>query len=278
MKRLSIRLNLMLSLAAISILVLTGLPAQRAAAFGGCEEDCAKCHTLKKDEAENILKSLNPNLKVLEVRDAPARGLWEVTLKANGKKGIAYLDYSKENLIIGQILKVKTRENLTKERYIELNRVDFSAIPLENAIVIGEPKALHRVVVFDDPDCPYCAKLHGILKEIVAERNDIAFFIKLFPLKIHKDAYRKAKAIQCKKSLKLLDDAFSKKKIPDPACDTDEIDRNLELGRKLGITGTPTIVLEDGRVISGALTKEKILEYIDGRTPSTSPEKKAPGK
>lgn len=234
-------------------------------AFGGCEEDCSKCHTLKKEEAQDILKSLNPKFKVLEVRDAPSRGLWEVALSADGKKGIAYIDFSKENLIIGQIIKVKTKENLTRERFVELNKVDFSTIPLDNAIVLGEEKALHRVVIFDDPDCPYCAKLHEIIKEILKERNDVAFFIKLFPLPIHKDAKRKSIAIQCEKSVELLEKAFHKKAIPDPTCETDEIDKNISLGKRLGITGTPTVILEDGRIISGALNKEKLLEYIDGK-------------
>ncbi|RMG05913.1 MAG: hypothetical protein D6726_00410, partial [Nitrospirae bacterium] len=53
--------------------------------------------------------------------------------------------------------------------------------------------------------------------------------------------------------------------IPDPTCKTDEIDKNLSLGKRLGITGTPTVILEDGRIISGALNKEKLLEYIDGK-------------
>ncbi|RMG69744.1 MAG: DsbC family protein, partial [Nitrospirae bacterium] len=65
-------------------------------------------------------------------------------------------------------------------------------------------------------------------------------YIKLFPLtKIHKDAYRKSKAIQCKKSVELLELAFKHKPIADPSCDTDEIDKNIELAKKLGFTGTP---------------------------------------
>jgi thiol:disulfide interchange protein DsbC len=103
------------------------------------------------------------------------------------------------------------------------------------------------------------------VKKIIEKRNDIAFFIKLFPLKSHKDAYRKSKAIQCEKSLKLLEAAFQKKKIPDPLCDTDVIDRNIKLASELGITGTPTIILQDGRILSGAIKAEQIIEYIEGK-------------
>jgi thiol:disulfide interchange protein DsbC len=101
------------------------------------------------------------------------------------------------------------------------------------------------------------------VKRILSERDDIAFYIKLYPLKMHKDAYRKSKAIQCEKSLQLLEDAFAKKEIPDPKCDTDEIDKNIALAQKLGITGTPTIILEDGRILRGLVKAEKLLRYID---------------
>jgi thiol:disulfide interchange protein DsbC len=120
--------------------------------FGGCEPECQKCHTLNNDEAKELLKDLIPDLKVIEVRIAPAKGLWEIAVESKGKKGIAYVDFAKENVIIGQIVKIKTRENLTRERFEELNRIDFSQIPLDNALVMGNPEAEKKVVIFDDPD------------------------------------------------------------------------------------------------------------------------------
>ena len=48
------------------------------------------------------------------------------------------------------------------------------------------------------------------MKKVVRERKDIAFYIKMFPLKIHPGAYDKAKTIVCEKSLKLLEDAYQK--------------------------------------------------------------------
>lgn len=254
----------------IMMTILTGLTLlfvseTGASAFGGCEQDCGKCHSLSKVEAQETLKQLIPDIKVIGVRISPSRGLWEVSLETHGKKGIAYMDFSKENVIIGQIVKIKTKKNLTRKRLMELNKVDFARIPLDNALVMGDPNATYKVVVFDDPDCPFCAKLHKELKEVIEKRKDIAFFIKLFPLKMHKDAYRKAVAIQCKKSLQLLEDAFAKKEIPDPECKTDIIDKNIELAGKLGITGTPTIVLENGKVLGGAIKAGQLIELINDK-------------
>ena len=72
-------------------------------------------------------------------------------------------------------------------------------------------------------------------------------------------------SIQCNKSLQLLEDAFAKKEIPDPECKTDVIDRNIKLAEKLGITGTPTIVLENGKVLSGAIKAKQLIELIEDK-------------
>ncbi len=101
------------------------------------------------------------------------------------------------------------------------------------------------------------------MKKILEKRNDIVFYIKMFPLvKIHPNAYKKSKTIVCKKSLKLLEDAFEKKKIPEPTCKTNAIDENMKLAEKLGITGTPSIILPDGRVFSGAYKADDLLKMI----------------
>jgi len=100
------------------------------------------------------------------------------------------------------------------------------------------------------------------MKKVVAERKDIAFYIKMFPLPMHKDAYDKAKAIVCEKSLALLDDAFDKKPLPKPTCETTVVDENIKLAQKLGIAGTPAIIFPDGKIVPGALDAKAIIEKI----------------
>jgi len=241
----------------------TQLNSSTAYAFSGCETDCLKCHNMSKDEAFKILKNIDPNVEILNVKMAPAKGLWEVDFKLKGKKGITYIDFSKQYIIAGEIIQIKTKQSLTRKRYIELTKVDFSSIPLDGSLVMGSRDAKNKIIVFDDPECPFCAKLHEQLTKVIKERKDIAFYIKLFPLKIHKDAYRKAKSIQCQNSIELLERAFKKEPVPDPECKTDQIDKNIKLAERLGITGTPTIIFSDGRVISGALRAEDIIKYID---------------
>jgi len=250
-------------LSMVTTVLLLFAPVSSALGFGGCEQDCTKCHNLTVNEAESLLKELNSKIKVISVQQAPSKGLWEVDVEIGGKKGIAYIDFAKENLILGQIVRIKTRENLTKKRFMELDRIDFSKIPLKDSLIWGNPDSNYKLVIFEDPDCPFCAKLHEELKKIVSKRNDIAIYIKLFPLKIHKDAYRKSLAIQCENSIELLERAFKKQPIPDPRCKTDVIDKNIALAKSLSITGTPTIVLQDGRVIRGFIKADELIKLIE---------------
>ncbi|RME63372.1 MAG: hypothetical protein D6778_09710, partial [Nitrospirae bacterium] len=60
----------------------------------------------------------------------------------------------------------------------------------------------------------------------------------------------------------LLERSFKKQPVPDPKCKTDVIDKNIALAKELGITGTPTIVLPDGRVIRGFIKAEQLLELL----------------
>ncbi len=53
---------------------------------------------------------------------------------------------------MGSLISIKERKNLTQERFAELNKVDVSQIPLNDALVMGGQKARIRVISFHDPD------------------------------------------------------------------------------------------------------------------------------
>ena len=100
------------------------------------------------------------------------------------------------------------------------------------------------------------------MKKVIEKRKDIAFYIKMFPLQMHPEAYEKAKAIVCEKSLALLEDAFEKKQLPKPTCETQVIDENIKLAEKLGISGAPALILPDGRVISGYREADALISLV----------------
>jgi thiol:disulfide interchange protein DsbC len=120
--------------------------------FSDMGTDCTKCHSLSSEEAGNILKELIPNAKVLEIKNSPIKGFWEVDVETGGKKGLIYVDFSKKYLFAGSIVDIKAKRNLSQERFTELNRIDVASIPLDDALILGSKDAKHKIIVFDDPD------------------------------------------------------------------------------------------------------------------------------
>ncbi len=102
------------------------------------------------------------------------------------------------------------------------------------------------------------------MEKVIKEKKDIVFYILLYPLSFHKDAYWKSKSIMCNRSLKMLEDAFAKKEIPKLECDSKEIDSNIKVAEALGISGTPALVLPDGRVHTGMMPARQLIDFING--------------
>jgi hypothetical protein len=139
------------------------------------------------------------------------------------------------------------------------NRVDPSQIPLADAIIMGNSGAHYRFILFQDPECTYCQKMHREIRKVTDTTSDIAFFVKMYPLPMHKKAYEKSKSIICEKSLALLEDAFEKKQIPPAKCETSAVDDNISIAKKIGIIGVPALILPDGRVVMGLQNFDAIL-------------------
>jgi thiol:disulfide interchange protein DsbC len=252
--------NVSLYFTLIMVLVLT----QYAFAFteDGCGSgDCKDCHTLEKKEAATLL-SLQED-SVIELKFSEVPGLWEVDIQQQGNVIPLYIDFSKQYLINGSVIKIAEKQDITKQRFANLNRINVSQIPLDDAVVVGDPEAKNKIIVFDDPECPFCAKLQAEMPNVVAKRPDIAFFIKMYPLKSHPNAYAKAKAIVCAKSLAMLEESLAGKELPPPICETDQIDKNIELAAKIGVRSTPTLIYPDGRVIPGYKPAEQIIQLLE---------------
>jgi len=137
--------------AVIPLLLLCLYPFNVSFGFETKGQECSRCHTLNSAEARELLKDI-PNIKILDVYMSPVKSFWEVYLESGGKKGLIYVDFSKKYFISGSLLSIREKKNLTQERLSELNRVDVSQIPLEDALVMGDPKAKIRMIAFDDPD------------------------------------------------------------------------------------------------------------------------------
>jgi len=250
------------ALAALALLcALSVAPAPPAHSFqkeAGPPKGCTECHTLTPAEAATALGPMVDN--VVGVVPGPFPGVWEVDIAKGGKTYPLYMDYSRKYIFNGQFIRLSDMENLTGLRYQDLNRVDVSTIPLKDAIVLGNRKAKKGIIVLTDPTCPYCVKLHAELKKAVAKDPEAAFYVMPYPRnKNDKATYNKCLAAVCAKTEKVLDDLYSGKEVPAPACKSKAVSETIALADRLGIQGTPSMVLPDGRIVSGYMEADALL-------------------
>ena len=145
-------------------------------------------------------------------------------------------------------------------------KVDSKLIPLDDAILLGRIDAKTKVIVFTDPECPYCRRLHVEMQEVVKADPNIAFLIKLMPLKMHPNAYGLSKTILCSANpLSVLDAVFSGAPVAPSACPTTKVDESLATAQQLGITSTPTLVLPDGTILPGFKKAADLLKVLGSK-------------
>ncbi len=105
------------------------------------------------EKASLAVSKLDPSLKVLSIHPTAMPELWEIVIELKNKqKTVVYLNPEKNLLFAGTLFDINSRVNLTKVRQDDLNRVDFASISVEGDIVLGNPAAKKKVIVFDDPD------------------------------------------------------------------------------------------------------------------------------
>jgi thiol:disulfide interchange protein DsbC len=149
----------------------------------------------------------------------------------------------------------------------QVTSIDPATIPLADSIVIGNPKGSKHLYVFTDPDCPYCRKMHAELRQLEKIAPDVAIHIMLYPLPMHPGAYDKARVIFARKSRKLLDDGFEGKELPKPEGNEGKegVDKIMAFANSQGISGTPTLVMPNGKLVVGGMEAQALKQMLDGK-------------
>jgi len=225
-----------------------------AAALACTTSAFAQEAAIRKALAERI-----PNLpKIDEITRAPVPGLYEVRF---GGTEIIYTDAEGKFVIQGSILELRTMTDLTQARIDKITAIDFSALPLKDAMVIKQGNGARRLAVFADPNCGYCKRFERDLASI----KDVTVYTFLIPI-LGPDSNAKSRDIWCAKDPARAWRAWMlENTLPAKAgdkCDDDAIERNLALARKHRVNGTPAMVFEDGTRKPGALPAAEVEKLL----------------
>lgn len=204
-----------------------------------------------------IRKALSAGFKDLpkidEIRPSPVPGLWEVRAGVD----IAYTDSKGTYLFQGSIIETASQRDITQERIDKLTAIDFSSLPLQDAVIWKNGNGKRRIAIFADPNCGYCKQLEKDLSLV----KDVTVHTFLVPI-LGGDSVEKSRSIWCAKDSTStwrdwMISAVQPQKADSP-CDTSALERNKALARKHKLYGTPAIVFENGVRSAGALSAVEI--------------------
>ena len=207
-------------------------------------------------EIRAALEKASPGTRITHVAKSPLAGIYEVTTEGAQGPSIIYADEKADHVLLGDLVDLNGKRNLTRERMDELTRVKWNDLPFANAVKIVRGDGSRKLAVFSDPDCPYCKKAEQELFKL----TNVTIYTFLYPLPMHGDAPHKSKLVWCSKDRgQAWLDLMLKGKQPDNkgTCDT-PIDQNLALGAKLAVQGTPAIIFESGKRLPGYAPSDRL--------------------
>lgn len=208
--------------------------------------------TIRKNLAERL-----PNLpKIDEVTKTPMDGLYEVRIN---QSEIIYTDASGNFILQGNLIDTKARVDLTEQRVEKLTAIDYKDLPLKDAFTIVRGNGKRKVAVFEDPNCGYCKRFERDLAKV----DNITVHVFLYPI-LSQDSADKSRHIWCAKDKgkAFLDWMVRDVTPPAASCDASALARNVEFGKKMRITGTPTLFFANGARVPGAIDQARIEKLL----------------
>jgi thiol:disulfide interchange protein DsbC len=195
--------------------------------------------------------------RIDEVTKSPIAGLYEVRMGTE----ILYTDERGEYVVQGSIIDTKTRSNLTEARIDKLTAINFAALPLKDALVWKQGTGARKMVVFADPNCGYCKKFETEMQQV----KDVTVYTFLYPI-LGGDSPEKARDIWCAKDNAVVWRDWMIRGTAAPRsmgqCDASALERNVALGKRFRVNGTPALVFEDGKRVPGALAPDDVEKQL----------------
>ena len=197
------------------------------------------------------------DISISELKPSPIPGLYEMVFGSR----VAYVSADGKYMLTGEMIDLDSRRNLTALRRGGLVLKSIEALGEASMIVLGPTKPKRTLTVFTDVDCPYCSRLHQEVPKLTEAGVKVRYL--LYP-RAGKDTetYKRAVAVWCAKDrVKTIGIAKSGGKLEMKTC-ANPVDEHVRLGHEVGVEGTPTLVLDDGRVVPGYAPAAELLAML----------------
>jgi thiol:disulfide interchange protein DsbC len=218
---------------------------------------CAKKDEVNVDIRETVSNAY-PDVAIDEIKKIDDN-FHEIIIN----KQIYYATNDGKYLIVGNVINLNTKESITENTKMNQRLSIIDSIDMKNFMIFKPKKTDHILTIFTDTSCPYCQKLHNEIPDLLENNIEIRYV--LFSRNGNDvDAYQQLVSAWCSADkVDALEDLFSGDILDDvPNCEN-PIARNFDYAGLLSVEGTPTIFLEDGRIIPGYQNYKNILAFIN---------------
>ncbi len=209
-------------------------------------------------DMQEILQTF-PELSAGTIVPSPIPGLYEIMLGGQ----ISYVSADGRYLLQGDLIDVLEEVNLTESRREVARQSAIDQVDQSSMIVFRPAEVRYSISVFTDIDCGYCRKLHRQM----AQYNELGIEVRYlsFPRSgPDTDSWSKAENVWCADDRnRALTQAKSGVNVKSDDCGPTPIGRHYQLGRSIGIRGTPAIVVQSGELIPGYVPPDELLEYLE---------------
>ena len=207
------------------------------------------------------LEVLAPGMKPDHVTETALSGMYEVRYGSI----IVYLSGDGRYMLRGDLIDLEAARNVTETARQSVRAEAVGELGEASMIVFAPDAVKHTITVFTDVDCPYCARMHQQMADY--NRLGIAIRYTAFPRAgIGSPTWDKMVSVWCAEDQHgAMTDAKAGVAVDPARCDN-PVERHYEAGKAIGVTGTPAIVLESGRLIPGYVPPDELLGRLDGRT------------
>lgn len=209
-------------------------------------------------DINRVFSEVIPGSKPDSVTPSSIPGVYEVVYGAQ----VLYMSKDARYAIQGDLIDLKNRTNLTEAaRSVQRTKL-VKKIDESSTIVFAPQQVKHTITVFTDIDCGYCRKLHREIEQYTDLGIKVRYLA--FPRSgVNTDSYYKAVTVWCSDDKKqALTDAKAGVKQERKNCDN-PVSEHMKLAEQFGVSGTPTIVMENGEVVPGYVPAARLFKMLD---------------
>ncbi len=231
-----------------------------------CVLAAMSCQSLAQDlkeKFEQALKKISPSVvAVKSVSDTPISGIKEVVVDSGRGGEVYYMSDDAGYLINGSIFDLDKKEDLTEARKSDMRLSVMSELKDNQRINFYPEDMKYHVTVFTDIDCGYCRKLHQDIEQYNALGIGISYLF--FPRAgINSPSYDKAVTVWCSDDQRLaMTESKAGQNLPKKQCDN-PIKTHYNAGLSAGVSGTPALIMDNGRLMPGYLPPEQLKQRLD---------------